>query len=50
MYYIQVSLVNPRKGSSSNSEMLFKIGVLKKLDNITGKHLHWSLTLIKLKT
>ena len=35
---------------SSHSEMFFKIGVLKNLTNFTGKHLCWSLCLIKLQT
>ena len=33
---------------SSRSQMLFKIGVLKNLTIFTGKHLCWSLFLIKL--
>ena len=34
---------------SSHSQMFFKIGVLKKFVNYTGKHLCWSLCLIKLE-
>ena len=30
--------------------MLFKKGVLKNLASFTGKHLCWSLTLLKLRT
>ena len=33
----------------SRSQMLFKIGVLKKFTNFTGKHLCWSRFLIKLQ-
>ena len=33
---------------SSRTQMFFKIGVLKHLANITGKHLGWSLFLIKM--
>ena len=33
---------------SSRSKMPFKIGVLRKVANFTGKHLGWSLFLIKL--
>ena len=33
---------------SSGSQMFLKIGVLKNFANYTGKHLHWSLFLIKL--
>ena len=33
---------------SSRSQMLLKIGVLKKFAIFTGKHLCWSLSLIKL--
>ena len=31
------------------SQMFFKIGVLKKFAKFTGKHLYWSLFLIKLQ-
>ena len=34
---------------SSHSQMFFKIGILKKFADITGKHLCWSLSLIKLQ-
>ena len=34
---------------SSLSQMFFKIGVLKNFVNFTGKHLCWSLFLIKLQ-
>ena len=34
---------------SSRSQMFFKIGVLKKFAMFTGKHLCWSLFLIKLQ-
>ena len=44
-----LSFVNPRKGRSSRSQMFFKIGVLKNFANFTGKHLCWSLFLIKLQ-
>ena len=35
---------------SSRWQMLFKKGVLKNLVSFTGKHLCWSLTLLKLRT
>ena len=44
------SFVNPRKGRNSHSHMFFKTGVLKIFANFLGKHLRWSLILIKLKT
>ena len=34
---------------SSRSQILFKIGVLKDFGAFTGKHLRWSLFLIKLR-
>ena len=34
---------------SSRSQMLFEIDVLKNFSNFTGKHLCWSLFLIKLQ-
>ena len=34
---------------SSHSQMFFKIGVLKNFVIFTGKHLYWSLFLIKLQ-
>ena len=34
---------------SSRSQMFFKIGALKDFANVTGKHLCWSLILIKLQ-
>ena len=34
----------------SRSQILFKIDVLKNFVNFTGKHLCWSLFLIKFKT
>ena len=39
---LRLSLVNPRKGRSSRSEILLKIGVHKSFANFTGKHLCWS--------
>ena len=33
------------EGRSSRSQMFFKIGVLKKFVNFTGKRLRWSLRL-----
>ena len=42
-----LSFVNPRKGRSSRSQMLFKIDVLK---NFTKKHLFWNLFLINYRT
>ena len=45
----RLSFVNPRKGRSSRSHMFFKIGVLKNFANFIGKHLCWSLFLIKFK-
>ena len=38
------------KSRSSRSQIFFKIGVPKNVANFTGKHLCWSLFLIKLKT
>ena len=38
-----------RKYRGSPSQMLFKIDVLKNVVNFTGKHLCWSLFLIKLQ-
>ena len=35
---------------SSRSQMFFKIGLLQNFSNFTGKHLGWSLFLIKLQT
>ena len=35
---------------SSRSQMFFKIDVIKNFVNFTGKHLCWSLFLIKFKT
>ena len=40
-------LLNTR---SSRSQMFFKISVLKNFKNFIGKHLRWSLFLIKLRT
>ena len=37
------------KRSNSRSQMSFKTGVLKHLAKVTGKHLCWSLFLIKLQ-
>ena len=34
---------------SSRSQIFFKIGVIKNFINFTGKHLCWSLFLIKFK-
>ena len=39
----------PDKFRSSRWQMFFKIGVLKNFANFTGKHLRWSLFLIKLE-
>ena len=38
----------PKKFRSSRSQMFFKIGVLKSFTIFSGKHLFWSLFLIKL--
>ena len=35
---------------SSRSQIFFKIGIIKNFVNFTGKHLCWSLFLIKFKT
>ena len=37
------------KQRSSRSQILFKTGVLKNFANFTGKHMCWSLFLIKLQ-
>ena len=37
------------KFRSSRSQMFFKIGVLKNFAIVTGKHISWSLFLIKLQ-
>ena len=42
-------LQEPQCRSSSRPEMFFKTGVLKNFANFTGKHLCWSLFLIKLQ-
>ena len=44
----RLSFVNPKKGRSSRLKVFFKIGAFKNLQNFTGKHLCWSLFLIKL--
>ena len=41
--------VHVGKRSNSRSQMFFKIGVLKNCAIFTGKHLSWSLSLIKLQ-
>ena len=43
------ALRNDRNYRSSSSQMFFKIGVLKNFAIFTGKHLRWSLFLIKLQ-
>ena len=45
-----VSLKNDHQNfRSSRSQMFFKIGILKNSPNFTGKHLRWSIFLIKFK-
>ena len=43
------SFSDPLKCRSSRSQMFFKIGALKNFANFKGKHLCWSLFLIKLQ-
>ena len=45
----RLSFVNPRKDRSNRSQMFFKIRVLQNLQNFIGKHMCWSLFLIKLQ-
>ena len=47
LYNVNVRLNHFR---SSLSQMFFKIGILKYFTNFTGKHLCWSLFLIKLSS
>ena len=44
---LSLSFVNPRKDRSSPSQIFFEIDILENFVNSTGKHLYWSLFLIK---
>ena len=46
---VMLCFVNPRKDRSSGSQIFFKIDVPKNLRNFTGKHMCWSLFLVKFK-
>ena len=47
--YLRIYLDKLNLNRSRRSQMFFKIGVLKNIANFTGKHLCWSLFLIKLQ-
>ena len=46
---VMIKFCELRKGRSSGSQMFFKIDALKYFTNFKGKHLFWSLVLIKLQ-
>ena len=48
-YRKQFIIVFLKRDRNSRSQMYFKIGVFKNFANFTGKHLCWSLFLIKLQ-